>query len=250
MENKEKEAVGEIVVQNRFVKWLDNFWYHYKWTVIVVTFFALVFITCFVQCTQSKQVDIPVVFAGGYVAPNEDRDTWSEADRTAIENVLESLFRQNGGDEGREVGFLTYNIYNEQELRDKYTDDKGGLNAVYYTAAQSNQNEISSFKNYRQTGECSIWLVSPYMYGEGFKEKNGFVKLEDLLGSKPQNAYDDYAIRLGNTAMYRYYKDLQRMPADTLIVFSKAWVMGASSDATTYEEYKTLCRAMIHFEAP
>ena len=50
--------------------------------------------------------------------------------------------------------------------------------------------------------------------------------------------------------MYRYYDALKKMPADTLIVFSKAWIMGASSNADAYAEYKTLYQAMIGFSAP
>lgn len=250
MRNNEKEAAGEIVVQNRFVKWLDNFWYHYKWTVIVVGFFALVFITCFVQCTQSKQVDIPIVFAGAYEAANEEQYIWSEAEREAIEDVFESLFRKSGGSEDREVGFLTYNIYSEREIIDKTTDEDGVPNSMRYQMQQSNLNEINTFKNYYGTGECSIWLVSPFMYGETFKEKEGFVKLTDTFGKTPTGAYDEYAIRLGDTAFYRYYKQLHFMPADTLIVFSKSWIMGASANASTYEEYRTLYRAMVEFEAP
>ena len=145
---------------------------------------------------------------------------------------------------------MTYNIYTEEQIRKKYSDDKGGLSSGYYQAVQSNQSEISTFNNYRGTGECSIWLVSEFVYTETFKEKEGFVKLADILGAKPQNAYDDYAIRLGDTAMYRYYDALKKMPADTLIVFSKAWIMGASSNADAYAEYKTLYQAMIGFSAP
>ena len=252
MENKEKETAGEIVVQNRFIKWLDNFWYHYKWTVIIVAFFSLVFITCFVQCTQSKQVDIPVVFAGAYVEQSEDQYIWSEQERAAVEDVFESVFRKNGGDEKREVGFMTYNVFTEQELLAKYTDENGkpSRNQGYYYAVQHNQNEIYSFNNYRGTGECAIWLVSPYVYDELFKEKEGFVTLEELLGKKPQNAVDDYALRLGDTAFYRYYKQLHSIPLDTRIVFSKAWIMGATSNASTYAEYKLLYQSIIGFEAP
>ncbi|MBQ8311051.1 MAG: hypothetical protein IJX80_08575 [Clostridia bacterium] len=251
MENKEKEAGGEIVVQNRFLKWLDNFWYHYKWTVIVVAFFVTVFLVCFVQCTQSKQVDIPVVFAGAYAEPSEEQYIWSEQEKSAIEDIFESLFHKSGGSESREVGFLTYNVYTEEELREKATNEEGDFSITFFnTLKQTNQSEISAFTNYRGTGECSIWLVSEMVYEENFHDKEGFVKISDMLGATPQNAYDEYAIRLGDTAMYRYYDALRRMPADTLIVFSKAWIMGASSNEATYEEYKTLYQAMIGFEAP
>ena len=38
MHREDKREAGEIVVNNRFLTWLDNFWYHYKWHVIVSAF--------------------------------------------------------------------------------------------------------------------------------------------------------------------------------------------------------------------
>jgi len=40
-DQNEKIEAGEIVVENRFLRWLDNFWYHYKWHTIIISFFVI-----------------------------------------------------------------------------------------------------------------------------------------------------------------------------------------------------------------
>ena len=63
-------------------------------------------------------------------------------------------------------------------------------------------------------------------------------------------AYDEYAIRIGDTAIYQYYEALQVLPADTLIVFTRSYFMGASSNAETYAKFQSLYRAIVEFQAP
>lgn len=254
---KGKAEAGEIVVTKRFLKWLDNFWYHYKWTVIVVGFFALVFIVCFSQCVQKVDINIPVVYAGGYQSVDAERLSWTEEDRAAIKNVLASLYRKAGGDEGKNVGFITYNIYTEEQLRAMATEppEKEGESEkfspyAFNAAKQNNIAEFDAFVNYMGTGECSIWLLSEYVYEEKRVWERA-MPLAELFGEDiPEGAYDDYAIRLGDTALYRYYDALRVLPEDTLILLTRGWVMGASSDAETYESYVKLYRAMVEFETP
>lgn len=245
------QSSGEIAVQGRFLKWLDNFWYHYKWTVIISAFFLVVFLVCFVQCLQTVETDIPVVFVGGYVQEEgTDAYTWTSSERTAIEGILKNLFEKNSGQEGKQIGFLTYSVYTEEELRAKATDEDGNFSQYAFSSMkQTNLNELDTFSDYRMTGECSVWFVSPYVYTEK-KVSETAMPLSELFEDVPSSAYDDYAIRLGDTAFYRYYDVFQRMPADTLIVLSRGWVYGASSNAQTYENYQTLYRAIVTFEAP
>lgn len=255
-ENGKTEA-GEIVVSNRFLKWLDNFWYHYKWTVIIVAFFVLVFVVCFSQCVQKVDINLPVVYAGGYQSVDAERLSWTEEDRTAIKNVLSSLYRSQGGSEEKNVGFLTYNIYTEEQLRAMATEppEREGESEkfspyAFNAAKQNNIAEFDAFSNYMGTGECSIWLLSEYVYEEKLV-KDRAMPLSEIWGEEiPEGAYDAYAIRLGDTALYRYYDALHVLPEDTLIVMTRGWIMGASSDADTYESYLQLYRAMVGFEAP
>ncbi|MBE6589223.1 MAG: hypothetical protein E7643_03510 [Ruminococcaceae bacterium] len=252
----DKEAAGEIAVRNKFVAWLDNFWYHYKWYVIVIAFFVLVFTVCFVQCVQKEDVDVPVVFAGAYAAASEEDYRWTEEKRNEIEEILEGLLEKSGVP-GQSVGFLTYDVFTEEELRDKATEkptnenETGEFSNSYYnTLKQNNLSEINSLTSYMGTGECSIYFVSEYVYTEKGM-KNEMMPLSRVFGEEiPVGAYDECAVRLGDTELYQYYDAIRMMPADTLIVLRPAWVMGASSDAETYADYTALYRAIVEFKAP
>ena len=252
----EKELGGEIVANNKFLSWLDNFWYHYKWHVIVIAFFVFVFAVCFAQCAQKEEVDVPVVFAGAYVEGGEDDYAWNEDRRNAIEEILEGLYKKSTAQE-RAIGFLTYDVLTEEELRAKATEppkseaETGEFSNTYYNSLkQNNLSEINRFSSYMQTGQCSVWFVSEFLYEEQGMEKLA-MPLESIFeGTLPESAYDAYAIRLGDTDLYRYYDAFHAMPEDTLIVLTRGLLLGASSDDAVYHDYLALYRAIVTFEKP
>ena len=61
---EEKTSGNDIVIENRLLRWLDNFWYHYKWHVIIIAFLVFVSTVSFAQCTQREEGDVTLVFAG------------------------------------------------------------------------------------------------------------------------------------------------------------------------------------------
>ena len=80
--------------------------------------------------------------------------------------------------------------------------------------------------------------------------ENLAVPLSETFGTVPAGAYDEYAIRLGDTAIYQYYEALQVLPADTLVVFTYPYITGSSANAQKYEQFKALYRALIEFQTP
>ncbi|MBQ8416617.1 MAG: hypothetical protein IJX13_06960, partial [Clostridia bacterium] len=95
-----------------------------------------------------------------------------------------------------------------------------------------------------------IWLVDPYVYEYKLRSTLA-VPLEQTFGDREiDGAYDDNAIRLGDTALYKHYKALQVLPEDTLLVLSKPFVYGAASNEAFYQRMVKLYRAMVEFEAP
>ncbi len=243
MQNNDKTNGEDIVIQSPVLKWLDNFWYHYKWTVIIVAFFVLVFAVCVTQCATTPHKDIYVTFSGGY--------TLTDDETAAIEQVLGQLSKKTFSENAPAVGFASYSFYTEEELRELYTDPETGDfdNYGFQTAKQYNSSRLSDLGQYMMTGECSIWFVSETVYEhERMKDKIA-VRLSDTFQQPPAYAYDEYAVRLGDTALYQTYEALQILPADTLIVFTVSYFMGASSNKETYAQFKELYRAIIEFQA-
>ena len=240
---KEKLTGGDIVIRNRFFTWLDNFWYHYKWHVIVVAFFAMVSAICFVQCGTKNKADAIVAFAGS--------SALSGAEYEPILDVFESLVPTEEG-EKKVLAWHGFSIYDEETLKQLYTDpDTNKLSQVAYgNAKQVNTNNLRDFSTYVLTGDSAVWLVSEYVYQYQELDQR-VVPLADTFGSDlPEGAYDAYAIRLSQTALYKYYDVLKVLPEDTLLVFPKPLVIGSSSDAETYAKYEALYRAIVEFEAP
>ncbi len=256
-----KERGSDIVIKSPFLTWLDNFWYHYKWTVIIVAFFVVTFLVCFVQCNAQQQSDSYVAFAG----PAQ----LSEAEAGAVCRVL-SLFTE----EDVSVGMRTHTYFSEDELRELYTDyyaleelhaiypnatdeelkemqkePKGFDNAGFNSAKQANLDRYNSLSTYTRTGECSLWFVSTDVYEElGLSDPLG-TPLSEIFGENiPDAAYDTCAIKLSELPVYQEYEALQALPENTLLVLTKPLIIGASSDTEQYARIKALFCAMVNFQ--
>ena len=243
-EREEKLSGENIVIRNPVFLWFENLWYHYKWTIILVAFFLFVAIVCFAQCATTPQKDVYITFGGSHTMTSEEL--------VAVERVFGDLSKATFEENSPTVGILTYPFYTEDELRALYTDpETGDFNvASYNTAKGQNADRLKELSSYMMTGDCSVWLVNTSVYEAQHMSEKLAVPLAETFGEKPASAYDDYAIRLGDTAIYQYYEALQVLPADTLIVFTRSYFMGASSDAETYAKFKALYRAIVEFEAP
>lgn len=239
----EKIAAGEVVIENKFLKWLDNYWYHYKWPTIVVAFFLFVGIVCFAQCATREQGDVTVAYAGGY--------TMTAEEHAKIVDVFNAISpNTSDGKEQMSVLFSTYSIYTEDELKKTYTDEDGKLDVYSYNnAKQVSKDHLSTFGTYVMTGESAVWLVSEYVY-EVQNLKRIAVPLSELYETVPTGAYDDYAICLSDTALYQYYDVLKILPEDTLVVMPHSYVWGESADQEAYAEFVSMYRAIVEFQKP
>ena len=245
---EEKQAAGEIVVKNRFTVWIENFWYHHKGAVMVVGFFVLLGIVCFSQCSTRQSGDLTVAFAGGYTLSGEERN--------AIVDVLDGIAPKKADGSNITVMINDYSVYTEEELRALCTDEKGEYSpSAFANAKQVTQDHLKTFGTYVQTGECALWLISPYVFDFQNMEKLA-VPLGELFDTVPTSAVKEgeigygYALRLCDTALYRYYDALKVLPKDTLIVLPRSYVWGQSANEETYAEFVQLYRVIVEFEAP
>jgi len=244
MEREEKLSGEKIVIRHPVFLWFENLWYHYKWTILMVAFFLLVAIVCLVQCTTTPHKDIYITFGGSHTITREEQQS--------IEQVFNNLSKSAFGEEVPVVGINSYAFYTEEELRTLYTDpDTGDFDGAGFNMAKGkNTDNFEILRSYMLTGECSIWLVNTSVYEAQRIAEGKAVLLSKTFETIPTGAYDEYAIRLGDTAIYQYYEALQVLPADTLIVLMHPFVTGASANEKRYEQFKALYCAIVEFQAP
>ncbi len=244
MENKnnhkgEKLEVGEIKLaeRSRFVAWLDNFWYHHKWKVIIILFFVIVFIVGAVQLISNLSDggdDLNITIATHTIYYKENI--------AAIESDLGSLMPYDyNGNGKKEILLKPYKIYSPDELKDANeaeTDADG--NPIIYADEAYNKSQIQEYNSYLQTGDCTVMILSEYLYGELVSKREEdilLVPMSELFGENvPKGTTSDgYGVRLCDTGAYKHFESFKTIPNDAVICIMRPFVFGVGANKDKYQ---------------
>ena len=178
------------------LKWLDNFWYHNKWKVIIALFFIVVVVICTVQLATRKKYDAQIIFVGNGGA----------IDGVEYNDILKTFEGITPDADGN--GKINVNFSRETYL--KSTDEMS-------SALNSN---ITSFMATARLGDYFIFFIDPSLY-DIYKESGMFVTLEDKIGEIPyEMKYDECAIRLDKCKFYDM-AGISAIQSDALIVLKE-----------------------------
>lgn len=209
---------------SRFFKWLDNVWYHYKWHILIGLFILFTVTVCVVQCASRDKYDALFVYSGDKVLSGEEREAFSGA----LSEVLAQDYDRDGK---KTVQLVTFTVFSDGTQPIGSTDSARDLT------------------NYLNTGECSVWLVSPYVY-ETTGLSSRAVPLSETFGNAlPEGAVDGVAVLLQKTVFYRQFeKTLGAIfPEDTpfYLLLGKPTVLGKAADERQYERGKQLYLSLV-----
>jgi len=239
--SEEKLEPADLAETSSAMKWLDNFWYHYKWTVIVVIFFVSVITVAIVQFVTRPDYDIHIVYAGCY--------RMDAAERARFEDTVNSICPRDFNENGEKlVNIRDFQIYSEQEIIEEQSryeaeSDHFEINGKY------NADELNSFSNYTLTGDSSVYIISPYLY-ESLKNADRLAPLSELYpdGNLPAGAMEDgFGIALGETDFYRYNPSMQVLQDDLVLCILKPNLVGANSKDKAYGEAKEFFCAVADY---
>lgn len=228
MNQNQKLDNTEIVTENRAIKKIENFWYHNKWTVIVVVFFVCVAVVCTVQMFSKEKYDVSVLH-GSKVHMNPEQ---REAFLSALEGILPSDYDKDGQSS---VGMVDYQIFSEQERLVEVETEIDGVQTTLteeMVSAHWNNDQRSSFLSAVQTGEYSLCFASPHVYELLTKDKNVVSK----------------SFCLGDTDFYRYNEAVQVLPADTVVCLLIQFPMGTSGKDDIYARSVALYEAILAYD--
>ncbi|MBR6513933.1 MAG: hypothetical protein IKT46_03770 [Clostridia bacterium] len=227
----------------KIIKWLDNFWYHYKWVTIIGVFFTVAVIIMTAQYINRDRYDAMILYTGPRIP---DANQTLEI-KHAFENVLQEDY---DGNSKREVAINTLFLMTDEQLKDKrYYTDQNGTPLLINT--QEMVNTKQQFTTQIFVGEALICLLDPAWYEHVAKE-DAFVPLSELVDEVPENAYDECALYLRDTGFGQYYTALEALPEDTLICFrqmpSPSSFKSEKKEIARYEFNKRFFIDLIEFE--
>lgn len=240
---REEKLEPELIVERSPVlAWLDNFWYHYKWHVIVGAFFVAVFIIAMAQMISRPKYDTAFLTAGTYRMNTEERADFEEL----LDDILPTDYDGNGE---KNVNLIIYQIYSEAEYNEEVSiaeanSEQFAINGKY------NSDEFNNFSQFTMTGECSVYLLSEYLF-DTLRTGHRLRPVSDLYGEGELPAgltEDGYGVRISDTDFYKYNPAAQALPDDMILCILEPTVWGGSSDSEKYARSEALFMAIADYQ--
>lgn len=240
MEQKNNEKIqdkGIAIKKDGRVSWAENFWYHYKWTVIGIAVAAVILFVCIAQSCSKREEDVLIVYAGPAYLALTDLASIEEV----MGNVVPRDFDKNGD---KFVIFNTFQIYSEDQIKSITAQtDASGKNG--YVDRSRNTNNFDQYNKYILTGDSSIYFLDPSLY-KTLKDNERLCKLADVFADVPDGNIDEYGVRLGDTALYKEYGVLKVLPEDTVICLARQNAIGKNSKDKYYRFEKEMFAAIVN----
>lgn len=226
-----EEETAEDPGEGKKVSWFENFWYHHKWKVIVITSFALIIAIATWQLLSRSEPDVYVMYAGpAYVNASRQEDI-----KAAFAAVMEDF--DGDGEKTVQLATVTYN--------------ENGTNPS--TAMTQFTTELSA-------GDSGVYILSPHMYDVA-SGTEVLVPLEEIFGFVPEGAVGTYGIRLSETDFYRELLMLTAeegdpvplLPEDSVICLRKPTFLNSLRDSQKAEEqysfHEAFFKAVVTYSA-
>ena len=188
--------------------WFQNYWYYYKWPVLLIAFFAGVIVFCAVHSTNREKTDVNILFVGPHFFAVGEKGTLEE-------NLSQMMKEDYDGDGKKTVSVIDMPAFSDAEIQEAVgtSDDINALMQYYsYTYDQVEKN----FSQQVFAGDAAICLVAPHWY-KLLKDGGGLAPLEDVLGYRPEGLIDDYGVKLSTLPAAEFC----HLPEDTIVCFRR-----------------------------
>ncbi len=230
----------------KFKKWLDNYWYHYKWPTIFVLVAAIFLGVTVTQSVTKVNSDALILYAGPFdMTVNQ---------KTELERAFSSLLEKDANGDGKKMCAVNEIVVMTREQAESAKEEALVEEGVVLSIHKQNLTDAQkAFTSELFAGESVICLVDPAQY-QNVLANNGWVRLEDAIGYIPDNAFDDYSIRFSDTPFSQYYTACSILPDNMLLCIKQRSIVSSfSSEKKEEEKYKysiELFKNILDFEFP
>ena len=189
-------------------KWFENVWYHYKFHIICVLFFAAFLIIVTVQMTSREKIDINIMYTGPHYITSSNLSGMKNA-------FIQTMSDDYNGDGEKGVQITDVTVMTDRQISERVKiSDEIGEKFLYNPA--DNQESKKKFELEIFSGESVICLLDPYWF-EYVCDASGLLPLEEALGYKPDNLINEYGVYLKDTEFGKFYTIFENIADDTVL---------------------------------
>ena len=219
---------------NKVLGWLDNFWYHYKWHVIVGLFIVIFLFVSIGQMLDKEKVDVYILYAGP--------TAFMASEIYDIQDAFETIMPDMNGDGEKIVQFIDITVLTDAQIEENRKKAEAE-DIEYKPDMEYIANARQKFKLQLAAGDAYIVLADPGMYAED--KGVGIYQSLESLGVTSDSAYDEYSVVFRNTDFGKYMPVFQKLPEDTLLCFR---TMGVTSQARGKKEQQKHDDQLVMFK--
>ena len=182
----------------KFKKWLDNFWYHYKWPVIIAAFFITISAVCISQMVSKEHYDMYIRYVG---------------DQSITDTQYQDIKRafQKKGLDANDDGEVVVCFEQVAYISDP---DNIMINEINSLAKETLSVLVSQ--------QYYIYLMDTTAY-ELYKDSGAFEEIGKIFDHDISDiAYDEYAIRFSETEFCKKLAGMEWVDEDIVIVLKIA----------------------------
>lgn len=223
----------------RFIKWLDNFWYHYKWGTLLAAFFIICGVVFTLQMCHKETYDLFVVYAGPTYLDKEGH--------ASLLSSFRQIMPEDFNDDGEKN--INYNqiVYVSPERESEYAENSVEINA------QFNNSAVQQFNSTMQTDQYLIYLVDETLYLQ--TKGNGLYQpLSEILETVPENAYDECGLLLKDLPFGSDMAGVNSLDEHTILCLRKpnvvASLWGGEEAEALYNYHVEIFRKIVEYQGP
>ncbi len=206
-------------------QWIANFWYYYKWFVLLGLVFVTFITIATVQYFTKVEPDISLLYVG--------QENLSDANCKKIIAAAEEKVSDVNGDGKVSVNLQSFTLLSDYDLLTP------GQKIQAMEKYQGYSDEILS-------GDGAVLLLDEYFYAE-LAQNGALVNLYEVFSELPDSATDYFGLRLGDTPLYK--KDgFSSLSPDTVLCLKYTAVaskLSALEKAKQDQINRELFRALI-----
>lgn len=223
----------------------ENYWYYYKYPTLLGLLVLIISIAALVQCASADEYDLCITYAGPYSMSDAELDV-------ASYDCASALGRDLTGDGKVQVSFNNIYYMTADQIRAALTK-----NPNFVVKDEVLKTNLESFDREFAAGDTVIWLVDPALYDRFAKTDDWVSMLEvvdaelwrSLTAELPDGAFDQYSIRLSETAFGKLY--FSYLPEDTLLCMRRSSnytaLMGQTESGEQYDRGAEALREILSF---
>lgn len=179
---------------------IENFWYHYKFTAIVVAVFAVFIGVSLGQMFSKKSPDANFLYMGTASISFTSQGLLQESAAVFMKEDY-------NGDGKKNIDYIELTVLDPAKAQD--------FDKTTYTSREIDKVAGERFVAELVAGDSMIYLADEKYY-EMALEQNVLMPLDEILSDAPENSRDKYSVYLRDLDIF-YLPGFNKLPAETVV---------------------------------